>query len=173
MTVISKTPINTPPLINIAAAVAEIARKTWEASWPVWKQLAGHPNPTGPAAHDVCVPTSFALRNALRRTIPEIHWKVVGGRPTKHTPAGGFVDNNGVPHPHLWVEGKQNGSRIIVDVTADQFGAKPVIVTNKHFSQHTSNATSRLLCSYEQHEAVSIEFFMALLDIEMRRRAAT
>lgn len=161
-----------PALVAIVRAIAETARVAWEPIWPVWKRVNRYPGPSETASADCCIPSSFALRDALRRTVPELRWQVVGGRPTKRTPAGGFLDANGVPHPHLWVEGRRRRGCIVADITADQFGGDAVLISENGSACHTPNATTGLLDYYEKHEAVTIEIFMAALDAIMQHRAA-
>ncbi len=157
-------------LFHIVTAVARTARMAWEPMWLEWKRVNRYPGPIEPASRDVCVPTSFALRDALRRTVPEIWWKVAGGRPTKRTPRGGFMDSQGTPHPHLWVVGRCVEGPVVVDISADQFGAEPVLVEVGPLTRHTANATTRPLRYYEAHEATTVEMFLLALDHAFKRQ---
>lgn len=155
-------------LLDIVSYAAETARSSWEGPWMLWKAIAGYPDLDAPPATDACIPTAFALRDVLWKMIPEYSWKAVGGRPTKRTPAGGFRDRTGVSHPHLWVEGRRTGDLVIVDITADQFGAPPIIVHEGLSPIHTANNTPRLLKRFAEHEAPTIEFLVTIFDQKMR-----
>lgn len=153
-------------LLDIAAAVARTARQTLTPMWIEWKRVNRYPGPLEPASHDVCVPTAFALREALTRTIPEIRWKAVGGRPTTRTPQGGFRSNDGKYHPHLWVEGRCQEGIAVVDITADQFGAEPVVAdAGRLAARYTANASQALLRRYEAHETGTVERFLFAINI--------
>ena len=156
-------------LLDIIEATAALARTAWEPVWPIWKRLNRYPGPEAPGSRDSCIPTSFALRIALARTVPEVRWRVVGGRPTKRNPASGVVDAKGTIRPHLWVEGRHGRTRIVVDITADQFGLKPVVVATGVTASHTASATARLLRFYEAHESDTITRFLAALNAVMLR----
>lgn len=41
---------------------------------------------------------------------------------------GGYIDSQGVKHGHYWLEVDTGTGQFIVDITADQFGAKPIVV---------------------------------------------
>lgn len=158
------------PVSEIAEATVRMVRKALEPVWPAWKAIGGYDcESDGVPSRDCCVATSFALRDALRRTTPEVHWKVTGGRPTRRTPKGGYLDKHGVPHAHLWVEGRIGSDRIIADITADQFGGAPIICEVGHAKGYTANATKGLLRYYEAHQSDSIKFFLEVIDAQFRR----
>lgn len=109
------------------------------------------------------------MRRVLDLAVPELRWRVAGGRPTARTPRGGFFDATGTSHPHLWVEGRRRGAQILVDLTADQFGGPPVVVEEGDSPAYLANATGVLLARYEQHEDSTVCMFVQLFDLAMRR----
>ena len=157
-------------LLDIAREVAAMARAALPPMWIEWKRLNGF-HPVEPASYGVCVPTSFALRNALRRAVPEVRWDVVGGRPTKRTPRGGFLSRDGKANPHVWVVGRGSEGVAVIDITADQFGCEPVVAMLSGRS-YKANATRRLLQRYEAHELVTAEMFTMAIDHAFRRTTA-
>ena len=71
-------------------------------------------------------------------------WTIVGGRPQLQlnaTPQGavGIFATNGTWNDHCWLEG--NG--LVVDITADQFGYPPVIVTVVDDIRYEANLCER------------------------------
>jgi hypothetical protein len=129
-------------LLSTIGATAEIARAAWEPFWPQWKRRSGHPNADDPcASKHACIPSAFALSDILNRLFPEFRWRVVGGRPTKQTPLGGYLDAEGVPHGHFWVVGRRGKNQVWADVTGDQFGGPPVLIMLDGATRFQANAT--------------------------------
>lgn len=172
-----------PTLLDIAQTFATEARRCWEPLWPGWKRWGGHPEPDRlPASYDTCIISSLALRAVLARGIPEFRWVVVGGRPTRKFPTGGFCDARGIAHPHMWVRGYSNfeamergrkralpmGTRIIADITADQFGAEPVKVIEGVTRFYTENYTESFVKHAGGTEAPHIALWLAAFDAAMK-----
>lgn len=42
---------------------------------------------------------------------------------------GGYIDKQGVFHGHYWLEVSNKNNQYYVDITADQFGDKPIVVS--------------------------------------------
>lgn len=79
-----------------------------------------------PLTKDFCVAASCGLIEALKAGLPEVSWRIAGG-PFREQ-SGGMLDMAGDRKGHFWPEGiLTDGRRIIVDVTADQFGHAPLI----------------------------------------------
>lgn len=92
-----------------------------EGVWPAWHAERGEATPLPPSAY-TCGRSSTFLRRVLDETCG-LAAVVEGGTPDAANPARGFLGRLGWAS-HSWVEVEG----LIVDVTADQFGAPPVIV---------------------------------------------
>jgi hypothetical protein len=92
-----------------------------------------------------CRGGSAALLQTLRHAFPDCTWAFTGGYGADMGPLnehasdylnlesypGGLVDQEGKWRAHFWVEGRlPDGSTIIVDTTADQFGHEPLVITD-------------------------------------------
>ena len=87
----------------------------------------------------MCRYTSIFLQQvlAMERNINTI---IVGGRPIRElhgTPYGkyGFIDRHHCWYDHCWLETKH----LIIDLTADQFGDLPIIITPKRDRRYRAN----------------------------------
>ena len=87
----------------------------------------------------MCRYTSIFLQHVLAsdRHISTI---IVGGRPIRDlhgTPRGkyGFIDRHNCWYDHCWLETKH----LIIDLTADQFGDLPIIITPKRDKRYRAN----------------------------------
>jgi hypothetical protein len=100
-------------------ALAHQVRDFLEPYWAVWNRRAGSPLKRT-LSQGTCGRSSLFLRDVLRAQGLQADY--VAGSPSEG-PQGYRLD--GVWHGHAWV---QSGGWII-DVTADQFGAAPVVIT--------------------------------------------
>ena len=107
--------------------LASAARAFLEPAWVRWRQASGEPIPAI-ASHHTCGRSSLFLRDALRLEGHSAEW--VNGIP-RFAEAGkeigpfGFFSGTRW-ESHAWVM----SGNLILDITADQFGADPVIVTS-------------------------------------------
>lgn len=153
-------------IINQVTDLATAARECWEELWPSWKRISGHPHPKGLPSEDACIPSSFALCRVLQVHTEAWDWKVVGGRPTKRTPRGGFLAR-GKGGPHLWVQGRRGREVITADITSDQFGGLPVLVCAGIPPTHTANHTSKLLQRFKANESFHVSLWVAALSLAL------
>lgn len=101
--------------------LASMARSYLEPFWLQWHRARSLEIPAVTSAN-TCGRSSLFLRDVLRHEGFEAIWENgVPGAP--HEPTG-FFDGSSW-HGHAWVV----SSHFIVDITADQFGDDPVIVT--------------------------------------------
>ncbi len=108
--------------------------RAWVAPrWAEWRPLI-HPNLTEPQPAGMCQESAVFLREVLAKRFPEATWYATGGENDlcSEDPPGGMVPKgHWRPQAHAWVEGRlRDGRRLIVDITADQFGHDGVIVTD-------------------------------------------
>lgn len=163
------TTVHDPEILDIITYTGHVARAAWEPIWPLWKLESGHPGPFFPLSADTCIPTSLALRAVLDVMVPEYRWTVTGGRPTKRTPLGGYLNPvTGRSEAHLWVVGLRGDSELVVDITADQFGGEPVIVGVGE--RYRPNLTRGLLAQYALNERSTVARLYAAFDREMAAR---
>ncbi len=101
--------------------LARKARAFLEPHWMKWHDLAGEPPPAILSA-GVCGRSSLFLQRALCSEGFDAMWR--SGAPSTAKPGAGFLGSDGWIG-HAWVE--CDGS--ILDITADQFGLAPVLIT--------------------------------------------
>lgn len=87
----------------------------------------------------MCRYTSIFLQQVLAYDL-HVMTIIVGGRPMRElhgTPRGkyGFIDCYNCCYDHCWLETKH----LIIDLTADQFGDLPIIITPKKDCRYRSN----------------------------------
>jgi hypothetical protein len=105
------------------------SRNFLEPRWLSLHQSWGEPLVEKPSRY-MCRYTSIFLKEVLNAATPE-SWRLVAGRPVRQeqegTEAGGFgfCTSSGLFFDHCWVQSVD----LIVDLTADQFGADAVIIT--------------------------------------------
>jgi hypothetical protein len=116
-----------------------VLRTALEGFWAEWAQEKGRPDVAKGAS--MCRFTALFLAKVLG-------WRfdVVGGAPLYEGDSAGYFD--GVQwHPHYWVT---DGERII-DLTADQFGAKPLAIVRVSDARYVTNYTEDELEEALQH----------------------
>jgi hypothetical protein len=108
------------------------ARAFLEPRWLTLHQSWGEAEPTIPSQY-MCRYSSIFLQTILNAyPNPNQSWQLVAGRPPSKelegTPDGlfGFCTASGLFFDHCWVQ----STDLIVDLTADQFGAETVIITS-------------------------------------------
>ncbi|WP_428310052.1 hypothetical protein [Hydrocarboniphaga sp.] len=149
-----------PTWAHVAAQIALAARAVWQArSWPAWKEFFAENASTRTPSADTSVVTSFALHGALVTALPQIVWRVVGGRPEKRRDEFGYHDGRGW-RPHLWVVGRADGIRLIVDITSDQFGGPDVVVTETEQAQYLAHDDVEALEFYARQEADAVAMLL-------------
>lgn len=153
-------PHDAPTWAFVAEGVAAAAREAWLPIWPTWKQFCGHEAREITESADTSVATSLALRSALATAIPQVVWRVAGGRPLNRRDAAGFDDGR-LWHPHFWVVGRADGLELIVDITSDQFaGGVPVHVAENTDGRYVANLSNETLNSYDYHGQESTSYFL-------------
>jgi hypothetical protein len=125
---------------NASIEVACRRIRHWaEPRWKEWRDLAD-PYCELPLPAGICGPAAVLLREALAAAVPSLTWFSTGGEadPAGGVPCGGMVPSDGWRHEaHSWAEGvRQDGSRLIADITADQFGYGDVVVTDAGDSRY-------------------------------------
>jgi hypothetical protein len=123
-------------ITTFASTVRQFLEPQWLAAHEGWGDIPH------PLSRWMCRYTSIFLATLLRELHGEDAWKIVGGRPPQTTTATdkaqvGILACDGTWNDHCWVE----GFGFIVDLTADQFGHVPVIVTIAPDPRYRSNLT--------------------------------
>lgn len=116
--------------------IASAARLFIEPVWPQWHRLRGRPV-SHPASRYTCGRTSLFLRDVLRHEGHPAEWMsgtpYAGGSGTPDAPCGFYSGARW--EGHAWVI---SGSTI-VDITADQFGCDPVLITSVSDSRYAGS----------------------------------
>ena len=118
--------------------LAHDLRRQLEPHWRAWKTEKGKPT-DAPTSHGMCRFTTAYLLCALPAHGLRVRPRAKGGMADFH-PAdpgqlprfdgrpGGFQDADGLWHDHTWLEVTLTEGSYILDLTADQFGAEPVLL---------------------------------------------
>ncbi len=115
------------------------SRNFLEPRWLSLHQLWGEPLVKKPSQY-MCRYSSIFLKKVLNAATPEL-WQLVAGRPVLKEQEGtkeggfGFYTSSGLFFDHCWVQSVD----LIVDLTADQFGADEVIITPVKDSRYCLN----------------------------------
>lgn len=106
-----------------------------EEKWIEWKVTHWHKNGVNrqESSQNMCGLSSLFLKKALEEEYKNI-WRIAGGVSSKN---GGFIKNNGEIESHLWVVCDE--LKIIIDITADQFGYSSIIITNINDKRYLEN----------------------------------
>lgn len=133
-----------------------------EVVWPNWRRERNdedeiHPPGSGLAvSQGMCRMSCVCLLPILRQGFPDGNWRIAGGHPSVAYESvrsqfrrafdgldGGMWDRaNNQWDGHYWLEGEIDGERLIVDVTADQYGWSPVVVTSATDARYRGNYTA-------------------------------
>lgn len=111
-------------------SLCQEARTFLEPRWLMLHKSWGEPQPKTPSEY-MCRYTSIFLKTILATNCHQ-SWQLVAGRPLSREVDGtkdglfGFCTPNGLCFDHCWVQSVD----LIVDITADQFGAKAIIITS-------------------------------------------
>jgi hypothetical protein len=116
-----------------------VLRKALERFWAEWALEKGRPAAATGAT--MCRFTALFLEKMLGRP-----FEVMGGAPLFEGDAAGYFDG-AQWHGHYWVT---DGERI-VDLTADQFGAEPVVLVRDPDVRYEANYTEEELEDALQH----------------------
>jgi hypothetical protein len=122
------------------------ARNFLEPRWFSLHQLWGDSQPRA-LSKFMCRYTSIFLK-AVLNIETQASWRLVAGRPILKEYEGtekgfaGFCTSTGLYFDHCWV---QLGD-LIVDITADQFGAEAVIITSVGDPRYSSNLEESDFC---------------------------
>lgn len=113
--------------LNEIQRIASVARLFIEPVWGRWHRSRGHASLHPPARY-TCGRTSLFLRDVLRHEGYPAEWMsgtpYAGGRGAPDAACGFHSGTRW--EGHAWVV----SGKIIVDITADQFGDNPVVVTS-------------------------------------------
>jgi hypothetical protein len=110
-----------------------------EPRWLRLHKLWGEHQPITPS-QQMCRYTSIFLKEVLENFSDESWW-LVAGRPLNREVEGtkdgyfGFCTSQGLFFDHCWVQ----SANLIVDLTADQFEAEPIIITSTSDSRYHPN----------------------------------
>lgn len=119
---------------------------------PVWEWIRTS-RTDEPLSTGFCIQASMLLKHVLSRRMPNGRWDLAAGHPAYGPEGyrgpdaygpGGFMAQDGTWCDHHWVVGRAGS--VIVDITADQFGDDPVIVTmvgDRRYCENISDATWR------------------------------
>jgi hypothetical protein len=127
-----------PEITELLVEIRQFLEPYWLVAHQGWGDIPD------PLSRWMCRYTSLFLATVLRETYCDTDWQIIGGRPaqavnaTAQTQVGIFACD-GTWNDHCWVEGDGR----ILDLTADQFGYSPVIVTAISDRRYRSNLTER------------------------------
>lgn len=121
-------------LTTFATTIRQFLEPHWLESHQGWGEVPDL------LSQYMCRYTSIFLATLLREQHGQDVWKIVGGRPPQsptETDRVGMLASDSTWNDHCWVE----GLGLIVDITADQFGHAPVIVTPVSDPRYRANLT--------------------------------
>lgn len=126
----------------------ESYRSFLEAMWFHTHREWQDEQPSVPSRH-MCRYSSLFLKRILKKN-HDINADIIAGRPSQEldgTPQGeyGFEDANGNLHDHCWLQVND----WIIDITADQFGAEKIILTQNAPFHHASPDQSAFQEEYQ------------------------
>jgi len=149
--------------------LAACLRSTLEGTIDEWRRKSGCPAPAGsPATTNLCRGAAYGALLVFREHLPQVAWHLAGGwgiealsmtmpdgtpRPDVEGRIdtflwpGGMADANGRWQGHFWIEGTigEDGPRMIVDLTADQFGYGCVVVTGADDPRYRANVMAEAI----------------------------
>lgn len=106
-----------------------------EPLWETWK-IERNRDTSAPPSASMCRFTAIFLKPILEENTGR-RWKIAGGYEWMGD-NGGMIDPHGVWRSHYWL----TDGETIVDITADQFGHHPVIVTDHQDVRYRANFSS-------------------------------
>jgi hypothetical protein len=146
---------DTDPVQNRLLHIATNVRAFLEPVWPKWHQARGMAVPDIPSSN-TCGRSSLFLTHVLHDLRLPSEW--ANGIPRDEEganlgPYGFFSGSRWESHSWAECEG------YVIDVTADQFGGPPVIVTptnDPRYGEHTQDAASEEAKRRRQHDVEAI-----------------
>ncbi|WNZ24543.1 hypothetical protein HJG54_17910 [Leptolyngbya sp. NK1-12] len=119
---------------TFAFTVRQFLEPHWLAAHQGWNEIPS------PLSRWMCRYSSIFLVMLLRELQSEHVWEIVGGRPPQDMDGTlqaqvGMLGCDGIWCDHCWVKGNE----LIIDLTADQFGHAPVIVTHTSDQRYRAN----------------------------------
>lgn len=123
-------------------AVLTVLRTALEGYWAAWAKEKNRPEVATGAT--MCRFTAPFLVRILGKK-----WYVAGGQANFAGDPAGFFDGKKW-HGHYWVT---DGERI-VDLTAHQFGAEPIVLTTSADPRYSANYTKGELREAQQHVSI-------------------
>lgn len=157
-----------PPHRAIIEAAAARARAFLEPRWTEWRERNA-PWRDGPASSGMCRFSAIFLARVLADETG-IRWTVRGGSPVADAGPfqlrceggqerdGGMLDAEGKWRGHYWVE--DLAGNMIVDVTADQFGHPPHIVSAPGDGRYSGNYLARAILEHLSDASVTPKAWM-------------
>lgn len=140
--------------VMLAATAYRVALVAYAVDW---RERHGCPVAEGePLTRDLCKGAAYGLMLLLREAFPDAEWHVDGGwgiesersvrsgRADRWVDAarwpGGMLDPSGAWRGHYWVSGCQpDGTRLVVDIAADQFGYEDLVIEPASDPRYRSN----------------------------------
>lgn len=121
-------------LFSLSFKMRRFLEPLWEQKHKKWGE-----NIPKPVSRFMCRYTSIFVKQILQQ-YNQTNLVISAGRPKKNyegTSQGkyGFLSKNGCWYDHCWVE----TDKLIVDLTSDQFGDSPIIITAKSDRRYKSN----------------------------------
>ncbi|NTF17009.1 hypothetical protein G6L37_01020 [Agrobacterium rubi] len=128
----------------------------------------GHQPPSGvPLTTGFCRGVAAGVELILREMFPDCYWRVAGGFGVEYCTdrpdnlgdfadldlfPGGMVNDDDEWHGHFWVTGgdPDGDEGVIVDLSADQFGHEPIVVTDSADVRYREN------CLLGPHEKIRL-----------------
>ncbi len=136
-----------------AIRIATICRETFEELWDGWRRVGGYKPIVFCVSQDACGASSFALHDVLKRLGSPLPWRVVGGR----------IKVLGRWRDHAWVEAHAGRRRLIADITADQFGLPPVIVSMDYGAIYRKTMDEADLPPWRERDGIHISMWSGLV----------
>lgn len=153
-----------------AEAIARRCRIVLEIMWPLWRKAASIPAPVLglSISEGCCIHASLLLEERLSTLLPDLSWSIAGGEPTARLPRGGYAMAPGDGYQHVWVHGAAHGlpgePRLIVDVTADQFGGPVVLVAAHPDGRYLPNSPTARLDEFRMSERDLLDLLHPLFE---------
>jgi hypothetical protein len=124
-----------PDLFNLCVQFRSFLEPRWFSLHQLWGDTS-----TERLSRYMCRYTSIFIKTVLNVDNQKL-WRLVAGKPVTKEKEGtaegcfGFRTSSGIFFDHCWVQ----SDNLIVDITADQFGAEEVIITSVSDSRYYPN----------------------------------